>query len=386
MGEHPSHNRPLRVLGVGLGVVGLPLVRMLCQAGHHVTAIDQDHVTVKNLGKCFYSHFQVGLRKVDAAGQLVWMHNPQAGYTGMFADVRSLGCGVFAAFDLVVAGPDNRGTDRYVAERANLVGLPFIRLGTMGSERKATVRIVPPPSGPADACGACIFTADDHAIADTMASCDTDQAYLPEAGRLTFAQHGKIAASLAAEAIFAREFHPARKITYVGGPFPTLRTSRFGQSGRCRSSDRRRGHGPLEWEVIDEAVDSFTLGAWFDLAESRLEAYKERIVVEFDGAFCPGPRCVTDGCLEPVPARFWDHADPPGGCPVCGGNVRQGFEPERHRIPLREVEVRLDIPLARLRAPLGLGARFRGPKGRAWASHLIWNQPWAKEPQHDPSA
>ena len=384
MTPHATSTRTSRpsALMVGLGVVGLPLARMLAQAGWRLTLVDPDSVSQPNLGKTFYEAGQVKRPKVDAACALIKAHDPRAQLAVLPKDVRSLGVGAFLAHDLVVVAPDNRATDRYCSERANLAGRPSVRMATTGDSRLVSVRLVPAPTDQDQPCGACAFSPRDHALADQRISCVSDTSRLPEAGRPTQAHHGLLAASMAMEAIANRELAPARTLTWVGGRAPTLDTTELLQTTTCKLSKPRVGHGPVPWERLPQPADELTMGVLLELACTRLAAPARRITADMDAPWCLGRCCAGERCGQPIADGFW-HFGPQGlRCPRCGEAVRQAQLSALHRVEATVLEPRAAVSLAALDAPNGLSIRFHGPGGRCWSVCTAWS---INEVTHDTS-
>ncbi|MFH1465813.1 MAG: ThiF family adenylyltransferase [Pseudomonadota bacterium] len=354
-----------RVLIVGLGNVGLPLARLLGQAGCATTLVDHDRIERRNLAKQLFDQAGIGHTKVEETARLLRSHDPASTPVAYVEDIRSFGTGFFARFDLVAACVDNRAAARHCAERANRAGIGFVRLATTAASRQVEVTLLPPPGGPGCACGVCTFTAEDHALADLRRSCLDEVGLNPDAGAPQAGEHGAIAAALAAEAILRGELGPARILRFHGGPTPRLDASGILLSPCCRLADEGRTHGPYALEPILRPEQS--LRSVLEQAAARLGAAPDEITVEPDVPFCPTRVCLTCGQQATPAFRTWR----PGGprC-ACGGLLAQEIEIPKVRFPASLLAGLGTLPLGRLAPPVGLCLHFVAPGGATWTPCL----------------
>jgi molybdopterin/thiamine biosynthesis adenylyltransferase len=346
---------------VGAGVVGLPTAVQLAAADVPLILCDDDIVTEENLRKQRFFARHVGLPKVIAADDLIHTHVPKAKTRLLPVDARSLGVGfLLEHVGCVIACVDGRGSESFLARQCNVTGLPYVREATRGESRVVDVTFVPPPHGPTDPCGGCTFTETDLALADARYRCGGN-ANNPDAGALTFAEHGALAASLAVDALLRNELAPARTIRFGGGPQPRLDTTLLPSSSGCLLADPRWGHGPANW-VSSGRMDQLRVGQLLDAACEQLGSSGEELTCQFDVALCPERLCRK--CGASMGPGFYHHGTPDLCCERCGGLVEQCPRP-----PVREVngvvlESLADRTLAELGAPRGVGFRFVNGKLR----------------------
>jgi len=360
----------LRVLLVGLGVVGLPLARQLAQARHLLlVACDFDVIEAGNLHKQRWDADQVDTAKCEAARQLIARQAPQARVLPWPHDVRGLGVGAVRGFDLLVGAMDNRAADLHAAALAAMAGIPYVRMATRGEERGVDVRFVPPPLGGDAPCGACVFSKQDLDRIEEQVSCGCDVETFDEAGALTFAEHGTLAASLAADSIRRGEFGPARVIRYLGGPFPTVDGTHITRSRICPVGGLTGPHGVVDLgSPLGSDPDACAVGDVFEAAGSRLDCAPSDLLMEFDSPLTRisfGSRC--SGCEHELSPHF--HA-PGKACPRCAAPVEQDRAVLGQALAASQLHAILDHPLASLGAPMGLGLRFRSSSGRRWCTHV----------------
>lgn len=357
---------PLRVLIVGLGVVGLPLCRTLGAAGVELILCDFDLVELKNLVKQLFDRRQLGSIKCAAAAELVAAHDPDLKVLALPLDVRRLGVSVALDVDLVVGGPDNRAADMHCAALAAAAGRPYVRLATSGEDRGAEVRFHPPASDEEQPCGACLFTARDIKLIEDQFSCAGGVDQFPEAGALTFAEHGTMAAQIASDAILRGEYAPARSVRWFGGVYPTVDVTHLHRSDACEVGGLVGPHGQVAWDaILTEGPSEITLGTVVERACASLDSHPDGLLVEFDSPltqFSKASYCARcDRRLDPH-FRVYD----PAGlrCDCCNEIVSQDpVALGRSATSVRELGRVLDRSLADLHAPDGIGMRFRSPTG-----------------------
>lgn len=143
-----------RVLVVGAGGLGSPVLRLLAESGaEHVTVVDDDVVEESNLHRqTLYVETDVGRLKTDCAKEQLLRVAPNldvAVVEGRF--VPSTAMDLLAGHTLVVEGADNLATKFLVADAAHLAEVPAVQAGVVRWHGWAWCGL---PDG---ACLRCIF-------------------------------------------------------------------------------------------------------------------------------------------------------------------------------------------------------------------------------------
>ena len=124
----------MRILVVGAGGLGSPVLRLLAHSGvEHITIIDDDVVDETNLHRqTLYTTDDVGHSKIERAAQMLRDLSPRLSVSaveGRF--VPSNAMEVLAEHSLVVEGADNLATKFLVADAAHLAGVPAVQAGAV---------------------------------------------------------------------------------------------------------------------------------------------------------------------------------------------------------------------------------------------------------------
>jgi molybdopterin/thiamine biosynthesis adenylyltransferase len=347
----------LRVLIVGLGVVGLPLSLRLAQAGLSLLLCDFDRVEPGNLRKQLYDAAQVTSPKVVAAAELIRRHHPGADVEPLACDVRCFGAGFFLDLDLVAVCVDNLAAEKHCARLCNLTGKPYLRLATQGEQRIADVTFIGPPRTALDPCGICGYGHRDHQLASRRQSCMSDQEVNPEAGALTFAEHGTLAAAICADAVLRQELEPSRRVRFTGGVRPSLSVTELVFSPGCQLNDAPWSHGPRPWTVIGPA-QSVRLKDVVSAAAETLGASGQELIVETDVPLCPERVCESCRLSYGPGFRRWSNGNGGARCERCGEPLRQHILPPAQRLDASQTLDLAHCTLAELDAPRGAGFRF----------------------------
>jgi molybdopterin/thiamine biosynthesis adenylyltransferase len=146
-----------RVLVVGAGGLGSPLLRLLAVAGgsgvEHITLIDDDVVDESNLHRqTLYSSGDVGRSKIERAQHVLCELSPGLSVRtieGRF--VPSTAMAILSDHTLVVEGADNLATKFLVADAAHLAGVPAVQAGAVRWAGWAFCAL------PGSACLRCLF-------------------------------------------------------------------------------------------------------------------------------------------------------------------------------------------------------------------------------------
>jgi adenylyltransferase/sulfurtransferase len=154
-----------RVLVVGAGGLGSPVLRLLGKSGAaHVTIVDDDVIEESNLHRqTLYADEDVGHSKTERAARALRAACPQRSLRvveGRFvpANAREL----LAEHDLVVEGADNLATKFLVADAARLCGVPAVQAGAVRWTGWALCSL------PGSSCLRCLFEDIPH---DRMETC-----------------------------------------------------------------------------------------------------------------------------------------------------------------------------------------------------------------------
>ncbi|MGB8223482.1 MAG: HesA/MoeB/ThiF family protein [Polyangiales bacterium] len=123
-----------RVLVVGAGGLGSPLLRLLARSAvDHITIVDDDVVEESDLHRqTLYSSDDVGRSKLDAAEEVLRGLSPNLSVRtveGRF--VPGTAIDLLSDHDLIVEGADNLATKFLVADAARLAGVPAVQAGAV---------------------------------------------------------------------------------------------------------------------------------------------------------------------------------------------------------------------------------------------------------------
>jgi adenylyltransferase/sulfurtransferase len=143
-----------RVLVVGAGGLGSPLLRLLARSGvEQVTVIDDDVVDETNLHRqTLYTDDDVGRSKIERVAHLLRELSPELSVRavqGRF--VPGTAMELLSEHTLVVEGADNLATKFLVADAAHLAGIPAIQAGAVRWAGWALCAL------PDSACLRCLF-------------------------------------------------------------------------------------------------------------------------------------------------------------------------------------------------------------------------------------
>ncbi|MFW2386875.1 MAG: HesA/MoeB/ThiF family protein [Polyangiales bacterium] len=127
-------SRAQRVLVVGAGGLGSPVLRLLARSGvEHITLIDDDTVDESNLHRqTLYSVADVGRRKIERAAAVLRELSPKVtvnAVEGRFVPATAME--LLKGHSLVIEGADNLPTKFLVADAARLAGLPAVQAGAV---------------------------------------------------------------------------------------------------------------------------------------------------------------------------------------------------------------------------------------------------------------
>ncbi len=127
-------NTMSRVLVVGAGGLGSPLLRLLARSAvDHITIVDDDVVEESDLHRqTLYSSDDVGRSKLDAAEEVLRGLSPDLSVRtveGRF--VPGTAIDLLSDHDLIVEGADNLATKFLVADAARLAGVPAVQAGAV---------------------------------------------------------------------------------------------------------------------------------------------------------------------------------------------------------------------------------------------------------------
>jgi len=125
---------PHRILVVGAGGLGSPVLRLLATSGvEHITVIDDDLVDESNLHRqTLYTSSDVGRSKIERAERVLRELSPELSVRtieGRF--VPGTAMELLSDHTLVVEGADNLATKFLVADAAHLSGVPAVQAGAV---------------------------------------------------------------------------------------------------------------------------------------------------------------------------------------------------------------------------------------------------------------
>ncbi len=143
-----------RVLVVGAGGLGSPVLRLLAAKGvDQITVIDDDVIDESNLHRqTLYTSGDVGCSKIAQAVRVLRELSPELrvrGVEGRF--VPGTAMELLSDHTLVVEGADNLATKFLVADAARLAGLPAVQAGAVRWSGWAFCAL------PGSACLRCLF-------------------------------------------------------------------------------------------------------------------------------------------------------------------------------------------------------------------------------------
>lgn len=155
-----------RLLIVGVGGLGAPLIQYLAAAGiGHLTLVDGDHVDLSNLQRqTLFRTNDIGRLKVDCAADFVAAINPDVG-VAIHAQPIDAGTvdALVRAHDVVLDGTDRFDIRLMVSDAAVRAGKPLVS-GALGPT-EGQVAVFDPNSAPDAPCYRCFLPAppgEDH--------------------------------------------------------------------------------------------------------------------------------------------------------------------------------------------------------------------------------
>jgi adenylyltransferase/sulfurtransferase len=128
-GPGQTRLKQARVLVVGAGGLGAPLVQYLAAAGvGHIGLIDDDHVSLSNLQRqVLFATADVGRSKVEVTGEAVRRLNPHVHVDAMRARLDAANARqLVRSFDVVADGSDNFATRYAVSDACYHEGKPLV--------------------------------------------------------------------------------------------------------------------------------------------------------------------------------------------------------------------------------------------------------------------
>lgn len=143
-----------RVLVVGAGGLGSPVLRLLAASGvDHITVIDDDVVDESNLHRqTLYASSDVGRSKIEQTARVLRELSPDLSVRTIEARfVPGAAMDLLSGHTLVVEGADNLATKFLVADAAHLAGVPAVQAGVVRWAGWAFCAL------PGSACLRCLF-------------------------------------------------------------------------------------------------------------------------------------------------------------------------------------------------------------------------------------
>lgn len=139
-----------RVLAIGAGGLGAPILQYLAAAGvGAITVVDDDEVSLSNLQRqVIHGTPDLGRAKVESAREAIARINPHVAVTALrdrFAPANA--AELVAAHDVVVDGSDNFATRFLAADAAFAVGRPLVTAAIAAFDGSVTT-LIPYETGP----------------------------------------------------------------------------------------------------------------------------------------------------------------------------------------------------------------------------------------------
>ena len=128
-GEGQQKLKAARVLVVGAGGLGSPVIAYLAAAGvGTLGVVDHDIVSLSNLQRQMIHHVEaIGTPKVESAAAFVAGLNEHVGYVPHVERIEAANAGrLVSGYDYVLDGTDNFGTRAIVAEACRAAGVPLV--------------------------------------------------------------------------------------------------------------------------------------------------------------------------------------------------------------------------------------------------------------------
>lgn len=118
-----------KVIVIGAGGLGCPILQYLCAAGvGRIGIVDPDRVDLSNLQRqILYTTADIGMPKVEAAKKRLLQMNPEVKINSYFTAIQpDNACELLRSYDLVIDGSDNFSTRYLVNDTCVYLGLPLV--------------------------------------------------------------------------------------------------------------------------------------------------------------------------------------------------------------------------------------------------------------------
>lgn len=322
------------VLVVGAGALGNELAKNLALTGvGRLTLIDLDTVEASNLARCvLFRAGDDGRAKAEVVADRLRELNPDVSVEGLVGDVRSLGLGRLADFDLLLGGLDNREARVWVNQAARKLGRTWIDGAIEGL--RGTVRVFT-PEGP---CYECTLGEADRRILAERRSCALLSPQEMLAGKVpTTATTASVIAAIqtqeAIKVLHGRQDLLALRnsgLVFIGETLETFPVT-YSEDPYCLAHDTYAELTPYPLKATTTLADLFAAFA---------TSGRQPVAADLEGDLVLGGECA--GCaVSRTIQRFLAAADPEdGSCPSCGEalglDVRRSLAPNdpATRIPL----------------------------------------------------
>ncbi|MBK8060499.1 MAG: ThiF family adenylyltransferase [Gemmatimonadetes bacterium] len=164
------HGGHVLYVGAG-GNIGSHAVALLARSRHvrHLTLVDPDTYTPRNLANQAITRGMVGRPKVTVLGEVARAINPTLSLTAHHCAVEELPLGMLRA-DLVLSGVDSRAARQHVNEVASRLGIPWVDAGVQADGLLARVERFEP--GATTPCLECSWDDADYAALEQRYPCD----------------------------------------------------------------------------------------------------------------------------------------------------------------------------------------------------------------------
>src|SRR5260221_2691012 len=302
-----------RVLVIGAGALGNEILKNLALLGFaNIVIVDLDSIDASNLSRSIlYRAADVGRRKADVAADAVRDIFPDARVHPITANVvHSLGLGLFAWADVVIAGLDNREARLWINRACWKMNKPWIDGAIEGINGVARVfKAGQPP------CYECTLGETDWAILSKCMSCNLLA--------LESDTEGKVATTPTISSIIAglqvqeavKLLHGLPVLAGKGFIFEGLNHTSY-KVEYTENADCMSHHTFAELISLEETSAELTLAQL--LARTRRQLSSQEVILEFSRDIIHKLACPGCGAEEELFAAVGTVPYARGKCPACG--------------------------------------------------------------------
>lgn len=341
------------VLVVGAGALGNEILKNMALLGvGNLHVLDLDVIEGSNLARCvLFRSEDEGAYKAEVAAAAVMSMNPDVTAVGSVEDVKRLGLGFISAFDLVVAGLDNREARLWINQACRKLGISWVDGAIEGVRGVARVFT---PDGP---CYECTLSEADRELLTRRRSCSllSREELLTGKTPTTATTSSVIAGIECQEAVKLLTGNrdllalQNRGFMFVGETMETFIVE-YAEDPDCLAHDFYQDLSSRPYDPMLTPADLLTEST--DLGQD--------VVCELENDVVRSWRCPTCGAAgDDVFVRTVDLPDGWGRCPACDG--------ERQLAAFRVIQAvdrEGDVPFAAMGLPASDIVTLRGVGGR----------------------